>query len=257
MLSAAQRLELETRGVVCLRGAVDPRVTSELRARILAFIAERRLAKSAEPGFTIHPSKTGPLLRALPFAELWGEGVIGALDAVLGAGAWTVPKFAGQLLAMSFPFRGAAWQLPHSVWHLDYQAPGSAVRLPGLQPFLCVDRVEPRSGATLVVAGSCRLIDALRLRAGRKFSGRSAEVRGQLLREVPWLRELCSRREGEDRVARFMDRATLHQDVSLQVVELTGDPGDVWLMHPWTLHAPSVNCGERPRMVVTERVRTG
>ena len=41
---------------------------------------------------------------------------------------------------------------------------------------------------------------------------------------------------------------------TLQVVELTGEPGDVWLMHPWMLHAPSANCSERPRMVLTERI---
>ena len=42
-------------------------------------------------------------------------------------------------------------------------------------------------------------------------------------------------------------------ELGLQVV--TGEPGDVWLMHPWMLHAPSANCSERPRMVLTERVR--
>lgn len=42
----------------------------------------------------------------------------------------------------------------------------------------------------------------------------------------------------------------------LQVVEFTGGPGDVIAMHPWTLHAPALNCGIHPRMVLTERIRS-
>ncbi len=52
-----------------------------------------------------------------------------------------------------------------------------------------------------------------------------------------------------------MEHATAFDGVSLQVVELTGEPGDVFVTHPWLLHAPSANCGELPRMVLTERIR--
>ena len=72
---------------------------------------------------------------------------------------------------------------------------------------------------------------------------------------MPWFRELSSLRPGEDRIARFMSAATPFDGVALQVVELTGEPGDVWAMHPWMVHNLSPNCGARPRIVLTERIR--
>jgi hypothetical protein len=257
MLSAAQRSEFDERGIVRLAGAVDRRIAAALREEVLALVAARRLVpEPPAPGFTITPSRTARVANAHGFAEVWGSGVISAIDEVLGPGTWHAPKHAGQILAMTYPLRDATWQLPHKTWHLDYQAPGAARGIPGVQVFLCVDRVEPKGGATLVAAGTPRLIDAIRRREGPDWSGRSAEVRGALRREVPWFDGLCSVRPGEDRIARFMSGSTAFDGGSLQVVELTGEAGDVWAMHPWMLHNLSQNCGARPRMVLTERIRS-
>jgi hypothetical protein len=38
------------------------------------------------------------------------------------------------------------------------------------------------------------------------------------------------------------------------VVELTGDPGDVYLVHPLTMHASLPNCLATPRMVLSTTV---
>jgi hypothetical protein len=80
-------------------------------------------------------------------------------------------------------------------------------------------------------------------------------VRRALSHGVPWFRELCSVRPGEDRVARFMDDSVRFEGVALQVIELAGEPGDVFVMHPWMIHNLSPNCGARPRLVLTERIR--
>jgi hypothetical protein len=257
VLSAEQHASFEQRGLVHLPGLVDARIAGALRERVIALCAERRLVPDpAPPAFAVHASRTASAARALRFEELWGARTLALLDALLGAGAWRLPEHAGQVLAITFPIPNAVWSLPHKVWHLDYMAPGSLRTLPGLQLFVCLDRVEPRAGATVVACGTHRLIDALRRRKGRDWPGRSADVRKTLEREVPWLRALCSRREGEDREARFMAEAAAHDGVPLQVVELVGEPGDVFAMHPWLLHAPAPNCGARPRMVLTERLRT-
>jgi hypothetical protein len=256
MLSAEQHSEFATRGVVRLAQAVESAVVEEFRERLLAFIAERKLGPE-NPGvwLAVKASRTAPVAGKYGFAELWGPMVVGALDALLGAGRWQVPQHAGQILPMTWPQPEQPWLLPHKSWHLDYRAPGSASALPGAQLFLCIDRVEPRNAATLVVAGIPRLIDAIRLRRGPGWEGRSADVRGTVIREVPWFSELASLRPGEDRIARFMEKPTEFDGGTLQVVELVGEPGDVWLMHPWMLHAGSANCGARPRMVLTERIR--
>jgi hypothetical protein len=256
MLSAEQRNEFEGRGIVRLPGAVDAERVGELRARIEAFVAEKQLAPTSNgPWLGVYPSLTAPVARRYGFAELWGPTVLGALDDLLGAGRWHVPKHAGQILTLTSPQPAQPWQVPNKSWHLDYVAPGAAAALPGAQPFLCIDRVESRGGATLVAAGVPRLVDAIRRRNGPDWQGRSSDVRKAVVREVPWFRELCSVRAGEDRIARFAEKPTPFGSSELQVVELTGEPGDVWLMHPWMLHAPSANCGERPRMVLTERIR--
>jgi len=256
MLSTEQRATFEERGLLRLPGMVEPRVVGELRERIFALFRERRLVPDpVPPAFAVSPSKTASVVNACGFEEVWGADVHELLDGLLGAGAWHRPKHAGQLLAVTFPRCCATWQLPHKVWHLDYAAPGVLRSIPGVQLFLCVDRVAARAGGTLVVSGTHRLIDALRLREGPAWPGRSADVRKRLKAEVPWLGELCSLREAEDRESRFMKQPTSCNGAPLQVVELTGEPGDVFAMHPWLLHAPAANCGTLPRMMLTERIR--
>jgi len=256
MLSAEQRMEFESRGVVRLASAVSPQLAGALRERVLAFIAEHALVPDSPlPGFTVSASKTAPIWKALGFEEVWGADVIAIVDELLGREAWHLPKQAGQLLAMSFPLRGVRWDVPTKVWHLDYMAPGAARAIPGVQVFLCLDEIAPGAGGTLVAAGVHRFIDAIRLRAGPAWPGHSADVRNALQREIPWVRALGTPRTGEDRIARFMEAPTSAKAGALQVVEMTGEPGDVWVMHPWMLHAPAPNCGSRPRMALTERIR--
>jgi Phytanoyl-CoA dioxygenase (PhyH) len=256
MLSAEERREFDERGVLRLAGLVDPRRAAALREEVLALVAARRLApESPPPGFAVSPSRTARVSNAYGFEEIWGVRAFEAIDDLLGAGAWHVPEHAGQLLAMTWPQRDTSWALPHRMWHLDYPAPGALTGLPGVQLFLCVDRVESRGGATLVAAGTPRAVDRIRRRAGPEWPGRSADVRRALRAELPWFRELCSLRPGEDRIERYMNRASAVGAESFQVVELTGDPGDVWVMHPWMVHDASPNCGTRPRMALTERIR--
>ena len=254
MLSVEQRAEFEERGLLRLRGLVDAVAVAALRARVEARI-RGLVPDPVPPGFTVHASATASLVKRVPFADVWGAGAVALVDELVGAGRY-VPPAAGQILAVTFPVPDATWNVPHKVWHLDYTAPGSLTGPAGLQLFLCLDRVVPRSGATVVACGSHRLVQALRSRKGPGWPGRSQEVRKRLASEVPWLRALTSLRDGEDRVARFVDRAETCEGVALQIAELAGEPGDVFAMHPWMLHAPARNCGDRPRLVLTERVRS-
>jgi ectoine hydroxylase-related dioxygenase (phytanoyl-CoA dioxygenase family) len=42
-------------------------------------------------------------------------------------------------------------------------------------------------------------------------------------------------------------------ETRLEVVELVGEPGDVWLMDLRVLHAAAPNCSDRPRLIATHR----
>lgn len=255
MLTDVERRGFEAWGVTRLAGAVAPAVAESLSEEIHAFLDARRLVpKSPPPGFAVTPSRLAEVVNKHGFGEIWGPRALAAVDGLLGAGTWHVPGHAGQVLALYWPQPDARWELPHKSWHLDYRAPGAGPALPGLQLFLCLDRIEASAGATLVAAGTPRLVDAIRRRKGPEWLGQSSEVRRVLRSEVPWFRDLCESREGEDRRARFM-RPSEIAGGSLEVVELVGDPGDVWLMHPWMVHAPSPNCGARPRLALTERIR--
>lgn len=133
-------------------------------------------------------------------------------------------------------------------------APHGSRPLPGVQLFLCLDRVAPRGGGTVVIAGSHRLVAGLAEREGPGYPGRSEPVRRSLRRSVPWLNDLWTAGGEGDRAQRFMEEGAEHDGIALRVVELVGEPGDVLLMHPWMLHAPAPNCGELARMVLTERI---
>lgn len=254
MLTPGQRGELAEVGLLRLRCAVDPPVVATMRDQVWELLARRRgLGRDvAEPGLRVSPSLFKPLDRSGVFDPLCGPPVRAVLEELLGAEGWAEPTRLGQVL-MTFPARGS-WAVPHRSWHLDYPAPPGPDRLPGLQLFLFLDRVEPRGGGTLAVAGSHRLVERLRADAGPGYTGRSADVRKRLRRSVPWLRELWTPREGDDGIERFM-RAARFDGVSLRVVEMTGEPGDVIAMHPWILHTSAPNVGPRPRMMLTARLR--
>ncbi len=69
-----------------------------------------------------------------------------------------------------------------------------------------------------------------------------------------WLRVL--RRPGDDleRTARFMDRDLDIGGITVRVTELTGQPGDMVLTHPWVLHRSAPNTGSYPPMMMTKNL---
>lgn len=255
MLSPRQHEEFAAAGITYLPGAVGVDRVQRLRSRILDHLSERGLDPASAHAPPVTPSQLRGIMRTEPFGRLWSASVRSALDELLGAGRWHEPGHGGQVLMITSPNPNGAWAVPHQSWHLDYQAPGNGTAIPGVQLFLMLDHVSEEGGATMVVAGSHRLVDRLRCEAGSEFEGRSADLRKGLRANVPWLDALCSVRPDEDRATRFMRKSEDADGVELQVAPLCGEPGDVVLMHPWTLHAASLNCSHRPRLVLTERIR--
>jgi ectoine hydroxylase-related dioxygenase (phytanoyl-CoA dioxygenase family) len=136
------------------------------------------------------------------------------------------------------------WKVPTD-WHVDYPRLASG-RRPGVQLFTFLDTVEHRGGGTLVIAGSHRLLNE-----GRFI--RSRELRHRLCRE-PFFRELYSEAPVNvaDR-ARLLGQTGAVGDVALEVVELTGVPGDAFFTDLRVLHAGAPNAADHPRMMATHR----
>jgi len=70
----------------------------------------------------------------------------------------------------------------------------------------------------------------------------------------PWLGGLWKPGDGGDRIQRYMYDGTIIDGVPLRVVELTGEPGDVILMHSDCFHAVAPNRLTQPRMMLTDMV---
>jgi ectoine hydroxylase-related dioxygenase (phytanoyl-CoA dioxygenase family) len=51
-----------------------------------------------------------------------------------------------------------------------------------------------------------------------------------------------------------MEAETVVDGVPLQVEEMTGEPGDLYLMHPAALHAAAPNVLSEPRLVLAQFV---
>ncbi|MCB0086930.1 MAG: phytanoyl-CoA dioxygenase family protein [Caldilineaceae bacterium] len=143
------------------------------------------------------------------------------------------------------PPQETEWTVPANVWHLDIPRLPIAGLL-GVQVFTFLDTVIPRGGGTLVVTGSHRLLNS----TGKYI--RSQDVK-KLLKKEAYFRDLMSKNMPNRQ--RFLTIPGKVGDVELCVVELHGEPGDVFLMDLRMLHTLSPNTASIPRLMVTERYR--
>ncbi len=133
------------------------------------------------------------------------------------------------------------WTLPTG-WHPDSPRLASGESL-GVQLFAFLDTVEPHGGGTLAVTGSHRLVDE-----GRFL--RPADIAARLRREAFFTGLYAG--EPSDGEGGGLPKGAVG-DVPLEVIELTGAPGDVYLMDLRLLHSAAPNASTRPRMMITHR----
>lgn len=191
------------------------------------------------------PSKLSP--RGGEYAEMASPPVRALLDDLLGE--WEEPPRWG-LPLVAFPTGEPAWDVPHRHWHLDGTVAAGAPSLARL--FALLEPSRQGGGGTVYVAGSHRLVCALAERQGRPLS--SAEARRLLTNQHPWFAQLAAPGGGEDRIRQFMVDGHDADGVRVHVAEMLGEPGDIILMHPLTLHAPAPNVRSTPRMMLTQFV---
>jgi hypothetical protein len=134
------------------------------------------------------------------------------------------------------------WTVPHQHWHLDMpRLPDGGA--PGVQIFAFLETVETGGGGTLAVTGSHRLRnDGVRISSG--------DLRKKLKQER-YFAELMSNKTA-DRL-RFLREVGYVGNVALQVVEMVGEPGDVYFMDLRVLHTVAPNARPIPRLMLTQR----
>ena len=253
-LVTEQRREFDDTGLLHLSNAIPEPQVYAMREILWAELAKkyqfRPDAPEAWPEGPVfglqHVGRTGG------FASMMSPALCAALDDLFAPDGWERPAHWGTPL-VTFPFRGRRWEVPHQTWHLDvYGGLGVQQVFGQVTVFAFLDSVSSEGGATAVVIGTHRLIHELS--AGGKAKIRSADGRRLLAETHPWLRDLWSEEGSETRRQRFMEEGAVVRGVPVKVVEITGQAGDIVVMHSSVLHTPSLNCRRNPRIVVRQGV---
>jgi Phytanoyl-CoA dioxygenase (PhyH) len=253
MLTPAEREEFDQSGIVRFPGAIALRDVGDMCDRVWAALHRRYQIRRDDPATWKARRVAGfhDLPKSENFEQIGSPVVCAALDNLFEGRNWDRPERWASLL-VTFPESMERWKLPHKSWHLDFPAPSGLHGIFAVRLFVCLATLQPRGGGTLFVAGSHRLVQAFADRRVDKL--RSAEAREALIRAYPLIKELCSFDENVDRVRRFVKEGAVIDDIDVRVVEMTGEPGDVFLTHPLMLHAGSTNCTKDPRLVLSSTV---
>jgi hypothetical protein len=233
------QLDFVRDGAVFLRGGFK---ADGLADELWSGLASRHRIIKSDPstwpaGFFGKLTKFGKSGR---FATVGSDRVVAATRDLLGT-SWCADGPWGQpLITFPIPIR---WDVPNS-WHFDVRP---ASLLPAIRMLAFLTNVRPRGGGTTIIAGSHHL-------AERRLGIKSADLRRELAAGSTWFRDLW-RPVNEDRLQRFMIDGAEVEGVHVRVVELTGEPGDVALMHPSLLHAVAPNCLAVPRFMLTNTAR--
>jgi hypothetical protein len=252
-LTPEQRDEFDRRGLLHLPGLLSADTVRAAHERIVRQLARGgitqaggwRLADGSKPQWPDRGVKTPKAIgnrHAEIEALLEEPALLAAVDALLDGRPFDRSIFKRPSLLFTLP-NAETWIMPDG-WHTD-SARLASRRRPGVQLFGLLDRLEPGGGATLVVAGSHRLLNDGQFYKNRQING--------LLRREPFFRALFSARPAAatDNPAGLPRGAV--GDVPLEVVELTGSPGDAWITDLRVLHSGAPNASARPRMMATYR----
>jgi hypothetical protein len=246
-----ERRTFEAKGLVKLPGAVSPRAAAEMADRLWAELARKDGVQRNSPATWRQERIFGfqALQASGAFKAMASARVRAILDDLLGP--WVEPTAWGQPL-VCFPSPDAAWRIPRQGWHFDGPIDPAPQRKPIGRVFLILEPIRPQGGATLIATGSHRIAMALADAAGVQQS--SGDMRKRLQALHPWFAELMAGEPSEARTTRYMERETVVSGVPLRLEEMTGEPGDVWLMHHNAFHGGSPNVLDRPRLALSQFV---
>lgn len=234
------------KGLLHLKGAVPKSKVTPIKDGIFDELARLRIRENGKwhtkqfenvPPFKVTGSISQKIRPQSSYGEIIPPELVTYMSELSGLKFGPAQPHAQVLITP--PQRGE-WSVPHLGWHLDVASP-SRDEIPGVQAFVLLDDVAPRGGGTLAIAGSHRLHDA---KGGAAFSVH------QVFAEDPLYAGLFAA-DGANR-ERFL-RPHLVRGVEVQVVEMCGRAGDVYLMDMRVLHAPALNATKNARLMLTSR----
>jgi len=247
------RSRFEATGVVRLRSAFTADQAAAMRNAIWQHAERQAGLRPAD-----HSSWAGsPVLnwqelsRDLVFKPLVdNQAVRTALDVIYGAGGWRRPRPGAQIL-FSLP-EPDPWVLPDS-WHMDCGFDHATWPAPSVKLFAFVGEVGPRGGGTMVIPGTHRLVDRYR-EALPAPVGAGRQNWLAFMRHHPWLARLLDGADLPDHGRPLVGETAEIDGVPVQVVELTGSPGDVVLTHLHIFHTRSPDTATAPRLMLAKEI---
>jgi hypothetical protein len=250
----AVRSAFADRGVVRLEGAFGRDAAARIRDVVWRY-AERRVGlrlddQSTWPAGWLPLSWKGVKRNRAFDALVDNPSVTAALDGIFGAAGWRRPKSGAQVL-VSLPAPGP-WALPDG-WHMDcgFERPTWPVFAVKLFGFF--GEVGPRGGGTMLLPGSHRIVD--RYRSTFEEPPGAGKANWQpFLRRYPPLGDLLMGATRPDLGRSMVGERYEVEGVPVDVVELTGAPGDVVITHLHVFHSASPNTSDTPRQMLGKAV---
>lgn len=224
-------------GILALRGFLPRKLVGAARESILSELSRLNLKVNGKivsskiralPVFQ-QTSRLGQMVGRIEQVDrLFSDDLLTAMNDLTAAKLKSSQPHSQILL--SFPHK-MDWSLNCLNWHLDLTPP-KADRIPGVQAFVLINDVQPQGGATLALAGSHKL---------------------------HYVSHDCNAHEILRRSSDFASNPEKYlkphviEGTPIQIVELSGRAGDVYLMDLRVLHSPSINATRNIRMMATNR----
>lgn len=222
-------------GILALRGFLPRKLTEAARDSILSELKRLKLivnGKIASAKIRDLPifQQTGQLAQMFGRRDevdrLFTDNLLTAVQSL--GDAMLRPSPAQTLL--SLPHK-TDWSLNQLNWHLDLKVPKED-QIPGVQAFILIDDVQPQGGATLALAGSHKL----------HYIARDGNAH-----------EVLRRHSDFSATPEKYLKPQMVEGTPVQIIEMCGKAGDVYLMDLRILHTPSINAQRNIRMMATSR----
>ncbi len=248
MLTQEQLATFDDEGLVRVPGALPRDDALGVADRIMEHLAtEARTRQVGEHEVAKHGGVFQPLKRAGAFDPVGASTIPAALDDLLGNEGWKRPLHCRRPL-VTYKTSDQPWDVPSGGWHIHLRSKTGG-QLQTVDVFVVLSEVRPRGGGTVILTGSHRLISQF----GERGAKTSALLRALAARDR-WLADLWTSRAdpatATDRRKRYVDDGAVIDGVPMRVVEVTGEPGDAYLMRSDTFHAAAPNTLDQPRIML-------
>ena len=236
------RNQLRTAGYAHLRQVVCSRTVTSVVSDLWQYLGSVDVYRDRKDSWPIGRPQRGPLFRAIRdyeglsplFSDPFEESMVNLIDRELRV----IPEL---ILYMTFPNleqNPAKWRVPWAGWHNDFTGDGTG-KTPGYLAFVLLNDIESFGGSPVFLTGSHRLNEVI-------APQHASAIMKQLSRKSALLERLWDRSDNAPGTL-VGERCTV-DDVELEVLEMTGKAGDVFLLDGLLLHAMTDNVRAKVRL---------